>query len=121
MILAKKWQSLGQWMDRLPWWQQIVLLPPLTPLLLVAAACFCPGTTTFAAIILIAVYVPLIRSGVVAVSWGETLAGLGNACVCLIGIGFFSVLQGLLECWMQKKPPRRTRVSMRLWDRELDE
>jgi hypothetical protein len=122
MIWANKWRSLGRWMDRLPWWQQIVLLPPLTPLLLVAAACLCPWTTTFAAFILIVAYVPLVQSGVVVVdlSWYGALAGLGEAYVGLMLLGFFSVLQTVMESWMGQKPPSRIRASLRLWDREID-
>jgi hypothetical protein len=125
MIWAEKWWALSRWADRLPWWQAIVLLPPLTPVLLLAAACACPKTTAFAALTLIAVYIPLVWTGVVAVNWSGVLTGLGRLYVACIGLGVLSVLQAwserALECWTgQKSSAKQARTRFWLWDRDID-
>jgi hypothetical protein len=125
MIWADEWRALARWANRRPWWQQIIVLPPLTPLLPIAAACLCPRATIFAAATLIAVYTPFISWGVVAISWTGVLAGLGRLYVCMVTLGFLSVLQAwseqARERWMGRdKPPKRPSVSSWLWDREID-
>jgi hypothetical protein len=114
--------------DRRPWWQQVVLLPLLTPPLFpiaVACACrLCPRATIFAVATLIAVYAPLIYWSVVEVSWTGFLEGLGRLYLCLVEVVFFSVLlawfQLEVDRWGGKgKPPVRASVSSWLWDREI--
>jgi hypothetical protein len=129
MLWADQWRALCRWGDRRPWWQQVILLPLLTPLLLpiaVACACpLCPRAAIFAAATLIAVYAPLISWGVV--SWAGFLEVLGRLYLCMVEVVFFSVLwawfQREVERWRGKKgkPPVRTSVSGCLWDREIDE
>jgi hypothetical protein len=107
MIWGDKWRSLEQWVDRLPFWQAIVLLPPLGPLVVVAAACLCPRTTAVAAFILLSVYAYLIRSGLIG--WDSILPFVGRFCIASMGIVFLSVLQAhwekALERWLGEKGP----------------
>jgi hypothetical protein len=78
MTWADKGHRLVLWADRLPFWLQFVVLPPVMPLWsVVAAACCFPRTMAFSAVVLSVIYVPLIASGVLVVSWREALAFLG--------------------------------------------
>jgi hypothetical protein len=125
MIWADKWRALAQWSDRLPWWQQIILLPPLTPVLLLAAICACPKTTAFAVVTLVVVYVPLVWAGVVAVGLYGVLTGLGRLYVGCVWLGVVSVFQAwwerALERWKPQKPPaKQARTRFELRDREID-
>src|SRR3954470_24198780 len=80
------------WVDRLPEWGLILLLPTIVLVLLVEWACFFGRTTAVAAITLVAVYVPLIRSGAITFSWGETVSGIGKECFTVMGMLYFAVL-----------------------------
>jgi hypothetical protein len=125
VIWADKWRALARWADRLPWWQQIVLLPPLTPLVLVAAGCLCPRAMISAGATLVAVYTPLICWGMLAISWTGVLLGLGNFYAWMVAIGLLSVLQAWYEQTMGRgigkdNPVKRPSVSSCLWDREID-
>ena len=103
MIWEQKVLSLGDWMGRLPWWLQIVLIPPMTPLFIVAAAySCCPRTTAFSAATLVAVYVPLIRSG--AFSWEWALQSFEGIYGAFMMLGVF----GVLEAWADQAKARWT-------------
>ena len=97
-------------------------------------ASYFPRTTAVAAVMVVGVYVPLIRSGVVGFSWSGALSGLGRGCFEFIVSLYVTLVPGWLWIelwswlWMQlsarmgrKKSPEQTKASFGLWDREFDE
>ena len=94
MLWSENWRDLSRWSERLSWWQQLVLLPPTVPIaMLLAGVCLCPRTVCFSAAVLVVVYIPLVRSGVFALSWNELGAGAGAAYLCLVAICYLAHLQ----------------------------
>ena len=126
MSWADKLQRLALWADRRPIWLQFIVLPPLIPLwLVVAAACHFPRTMALAAVVLAAVYVPLIASGIFTASWWATMAFLGKLYVGLMVLSLLGLVQGwseqAVDRWLREEmSPKRPMSSSRLWDREID-
>jgi hypothetical protein len=131
-FLLRADRSFQLWVDRLPEWGLILLLPPIVLVLVVEWACYFRRTTAVAAVTFVAVDVSLIRSGAIAFSWGEALSGLGRGCIEVMGLLYFVVLvlTLLMALWRlqealrpsteAKESPERTRASFGLWDREID-
>jgi hypothetical protein len=107
MLWVERWRRLSRWSERLPWWQQWLVLPPLLPAALVlAAVCLCPRTTLIAVGVLAAVYVPLLGWGVIP--WRNDLGiAVGKAYLLLIGVGYLGVLQDLGERLARRRRPGR--------------
>jgi hypothetical protein len=134
MIRWDNWRSFLLWadrsftelFDRLPPWGQMLLFPPAVLFMMVAWASYFPRTTAAAAVTVVAVYVPLIRSGVIPFSWGGALSYLGTWCLGLMG-SFYALLLAMwlvlwpLSRWMSgKQSPEGPRSTFSLWDREID-
>jgi hypothetical protein len=131
-FLLRADRSFQLWVDRLPEWGLVLLLPLIVLVLMVVWACYLRRTVAVAALTLVAVYVPLIRSGAIAFSWSEALSSLGRVCIEVLGLLYFVVLLlSLLMAlgWLQEalwpstggtKSPARTSASFSLWDREID-
>src|SRR5262245_3936570 len=131
-FLLRADRSFHLWVDRLPEWGLILLLPPIVLVLAVEWACYFRRATAVAFVTLVAVYIPLIRSGAIAFSWGEALPSLGRGCIEVMALLYVFVLLMTLEmmlCQLQealwpsierKKSPEATKVSISLWDREID-
>jgi len=90
MTWKDQWRSFLLWadrsialgFDRLPWWSQPLLLPLAALVAIVEWASSFPRATAVAAVTLagvwLGVYVPLIRSGVIAFSWAGAVSVLGG-------------------------------------------
>jgi hypothetical protein len=123
---SDRWDWLVRGADRLPFWLKFIVLPPVMPLwLVVAAARHYPRTMIFAVVVLGTVYVPLIASGVLAVSWWRSLTSLAWLYVALMLLSFLSLFQGWAEKavdrWLNlEASPERPQSSLGLWDREID-
>lgn len=110
MLWSEEWRALRRWTARLPWWQQWLILPPATPVvLLIAAACLCPRTLALSAATLIAAYVALARTGHFDIAWGEIRKKLIYYYIYFITFIYFLCLRdglGLLfERWRSSSRP----------------
>jgi hypothetical protein len=93
---------------------------------------FIRRTAVVAAVALVTLYVALIRSGAIALSWSGALSGLARAFIEVMGLLYIVVLLMTLEMallrlqealWPStegKSSPERTGASFSLWDREID-
>jgi hypothetical protein len=143
MIRGDRWRSfllradrsIALGFDRLPWWSQPLLLPLAALVARVEGASYFPRAAAVAAVtlagVLLGVYVPLIRSGVIAFSWAGAVSVLGRECIALIGSLYFAALlclwmaivarlQEALLRWAGRAKPSELERATRLWDREID-
>jgi hypothetical protein len=120
------WTALTLWVDRLPWWQQIVVVPPLLIWMFVATLCrISPRGAAVFAVALIVASVLSVGSGLVAVSTYQALASIAFIYAYFNLLAFLAVVWVLLEPvrerWMGVgKAISRANGSSALWDREID-
>lgn len=100
MLRADKWRSLSQWAERLPFWQSLVLLPPLSPLILIPAAFVWPRTIACSLFVLIATYVYCLYIGFL--TFPQVAALAGKLYLATMGLTLFSILESRLEKWVEK-------------------
>jgi hypothetical protein len=120
------WTELSLWVERLPWWQQLLVLPPLLPWVLVATLCrISPRRAAVVAVPLIAASILSLGSGLGAEAAYRALGLVTSIYACYTVMCFSGVSWLLLQEAGERrsgagKPMSRANGSSLMWDREID-